>query len=102
MERSTQECFREEKQKCKGPVMGTPACSVCGIVAETRQIHMDYRNRVEEKRWHSHSLKGREPRSTSTTLSREECPYAYLDRVLLLFWAHYMEDGPHLLCTGRL
>ena len=23
-----------------------------------------------------------------------------LDRFLLLFWAHYMEDGPHLLCTG--
>ena len=23
-----------------------------------------------------------------------------LDRLLLLFWAHYMEDGPHLLCTG--
>ena len=24
----------------------------------------------------------------------------HLDRLLLLFWAHYMEDGPHLLCTG--
>ena len=24
----------------------------------------------------------------------------YLDRLLLLFWVHYIEDGPHLLCTG--
>ena len=23
-----------------------------------------------------------------------------LDRLLLFFWAHYMEDDPHLLCTG--
>ena len=23
-----------------------------------------------------------------------------LDGLLLLFWAHYIEDGPHLLCTG--
>ena len=26
----------------------------------------------------------------------------HLDRLLLLFWAHYIEDGPHLLCTGSL
>ena len=25
-----------------------------------------------------------------------------LDRLLLLFWAHYIEDGPHLLYTGSL
>ena len=25
-----------------------------------------------------------------------------LDRLLLFFWEHYMEDGPHLLCTGSL
>ena len=25
-----------------------------------------------------------------------------LDRLLLLFWAHYSEDDPHLLCTGSL
>ena len=23
-----------------------------------------------------------------------------LDRLLLLFWAYDIEDGPHLLCTG--
>ena len=23
-----------------------------------------------------------------------------LDRLLLLFWVHYIEDSPHLLCTG--
>ena len=26
----------------------------------------------------------------------------YLDRLLLFFWAHYIEDGPHLLGTGSL
>ena len=36
------------------------------------------------------------------TLSREERPDPCLDRLLLLFWAHYIEDGPHLLCTGSL
>ena len=34
------------------------------------------------------------------TLSRGEYVDPRLDRLLLLFWAHYIEDGPHLLCTG--
>ena len=29
-------------------------------------------------------------------------PDPCLDRLLLFFWAHYFEDGPHLLCTGLL
>ena len=57
---------------------------------------------VEEKGWHSHFLEGRVPRSASATLSREECPDPWLDRPFFLFWAHYIEDGPHLLCTGSL
>ena len=36
------------------------------------------------------------------TLSRGEYVDPRLDRLLLLFWAHYIEDGPHLLCTGLL
>ena len=44
---------------------------------------------VGEKGQHGHSLKGR-------------APHPCLDRLLLLFWAHYIEDGPHLLCTGLL
>ena len=36
------------------------------------------------------------------TLSRGERPIPCLDRPLLLFWAHYIEDGPHLICTGSL
>ena len=32
----------------------------------------------------------------------ESAPNPCLDRLLLLFWAHYIEDGPHLLCTGSL
>ena len=31
-----------------------------------------------------------------------EHPDPCLDRLLLLFWAHYIEDGPHLLCTDSL
>ena len=31
---------------------------------------------------------------------RGECPNLSLDRLLLLSWANYIEDGPHLLCTG--
>ena len=34
--------------------------------------------------------------------SRGEQPDPCLDRLLLLFWAHYIEDGPYLLCTGLL
>ena len=36
-------------------------------------------------------------------LSQEERgPDPCLDRLLLLFWAYYIEDGPHLLCFRRL
>ena len=34
------------------------------------------------------------------TLSRGELADPCLERLLLLFWAHYMENGPHSLCTG--
>ena len=34
--------------------------------------------------------------------SPRETADPHLDRLLLLFWAHYIEDGPHLLCTGSL
>ena len=39
-------------------------------------------------------------RDCRATLSRGEHPDPCLDRLLFLFWAHYIEDGPHLLCTG--
>ena len=60
---------------------------IAGDMAEMRQIHMDYR-----VLWRK--------RDSTDTFSRGEHPYACLDRLLLLFWAHYIEDGPHLLCTG--
>ena len=44
---------------------------------------------VEEKGHHCHSLKRRAP-----------WPLPWQD--LLPFWAHYIEDGPHLLCRGPL
>ena len=56
---------------------------------------MDYRNPVEEKGWHGHSLSEREDKR-----AREHNPC--LDRLLLLFWGHYIEDDPHFLCTGLL
>ena len=61
--------------------MWTPACSVRGVEAETRQIHTDYL-------WRK--------RDCTATLSRGERPDPCLDRLLLLFWAHYIEElGPH-------
>ena len=41
-------------------------------------------------------------KGTARPLSQEENPPPCLDRLLLLVWAHYIEDGPHLLCTGLL
>ena len=52
-------------------------------------IYSDYRNPVEK-------------RDSTATLSRGECTDPCLDRLLLFFWAHYMEDDPHLLGTGSL
>ena len=54
--------------------MQTPTRSVCGIVAETRQIHMDY-----QVLWRK--------RDGTDTFSRGERPDPGLDRLLLLFWA---------------
>ena len=75
----------------------TPACRIwchgCNM-----QIHTDYRNPVEKKGWHDHSLREGE-RARESLRERETTPPC-LDRLLLLFWAHYVEDGPHLLCTG--
>ena len=44
---------------------------------------------VEKKGWHGHSLseRGRQ---------RARGPQS----LLLLFWVHYIEDGPHLLCKA--
>ena len=41
-------------------------------------------------------------RDGMATLWVREGPDPCLDRLLLLFHAHYIEDGPHLLCTGCL
>ena len=38
-------------------------------------------------------------RDGTATLSRGECPDPCLDRLLLLFWAHYIKDGPYLPFT---
>ena len=52
------------------------------VVAEMRQIHTDY-----QVLWRK--------RDCTATLSRGECLDPCLDRLLLLFWAHYIEDDPH-------
>ena len=41
-------------------------------------------------------------RGSMATFSGEERLNPCLARLLLLFWAHYIEDGLHLLCTGLL
>ena len=70
-------------------MMWTLACSVHGVVAEMRQIHRDYRVLWRKS-------------DSAATLSKGEHPNPCPDRLLVLFWAHYIEDGPHLLCTGSL
>ena len=64
------------------------ACRIrcCG---GNRQIHTDCRVLWRE-------------RDFAASLSRDEPPGPCLDRLLLLFWAHYIEDDPHLVCTGLL
>ena len=74
--------------------MRTRALSVCSGVAEMRQIHTDYR--VLWRKRDSTEM------DSMATLSRGERPNPCLDRLLLLFWAHYTEDGPHSLCKGSL
>ena len=68
--------------------MWIPGCRIlcCG---GNRQIHTDY-----PVLWRK--------RDSAATLSRGECPDPCHDRLLLLFWVHYIEDDPHLLCTGSL
>ena len=56
---------------------------------------MDGRSPVERKGWHGHSLREGEG-------ERAREPDPCLDRLLLLFWVHYSEDDPHLLCTGSV
>ena len=36
------------------------------------------------------------------SLSEREGPNPCLDRLLLLFWVHDIEDGPHVPSTGSL
>ena len=76
-----------------GWVMWSPASSVHGVVAETRQIHMDYTESCGGKGWHSHSLKRKAPWSTSTTLSRGES----LDPCLeMLYWLNLHRNTGHI------
>ena len=57
--------------------------------------YTDYRNPVEEKGRHGHSLSEREGERARESPRERADPS--LDRLLLFFWAHYIEDVPHLL-----
>ena len=57
----------------------------CGC---NRQIYTDYRNPVEKKGRHGHSLSEREGERARE--SPRERTNLCLDRILLLFWAHYL------------
>ena len=73
------------------------------------QIHKDYRNSVEKKGWHCHSLNEREhERARESPREPDPC----LDRLLLLFWAtlhrgwssltlHRFTVGDYLLQTTK-
>ena len=70
-------------------------CCGCHI-----HIHTDYRDPVGEKGRRGHSLKRRGPLSASATPSRGEHPNPCLDKLLLVFQAPYIKEGPLLLCKG--
>ena len=57
----------------------------CG---SNRQVHTDYRNPVEKKGLRSSSLSQREGERTRE--SPRERAHPCLDRLLLVFWAHYI------------
>ena len=76
-------------KRCMKCVMQTPAFRVRGFMDERRQIHTDY-----QVLWRK--------RDSMATLSKGKCTDPCLDRLLLLFWAPDIEDGPHLLCTGSI
>ena len=69
--------------------MWTPTSGVCGVVAATNKFTW-----TAEVLWRK--------RDSMATLSEREGPDPCLDRLLLLFSVHYIEDGPHLLGTGLL
>ena len=54
---------------------------------------------IDKYTWTTESCGGK---GMAWPLSQEEHPDPCLDRLLLLLWAHYIEDDPHLLCTGSL
>ena len=64
-----------------------------------RQIHTDYRNPIEKKGWHGHSLTERGYEGQRETPRK---PAPCLDRLLGLFWAHDIVDDPYLPRTGSL
>ena len=81
--------------------MGSVCCGSNG------QIHTDYRNTVEKRGQHGHSLSEREGERAREN-PREPGPC--LDRLLLLFWVHYIESsftmhrftvGDYLLLTTK-
>ena len=69
--------------------MGTPARGVCVLWLRRTNSH-GLQKSCGEKGRHGPSL------------SERQGPGPCRDRLLLLFWVHYIEDGPHLLCTGLL
>ena len=71
-------------------VMRTPAGRVCVLCLQWTNSH-GLQKSYGEKGWHSRSRSEREGPTNPC-----------LDRLLLLLWVHYIEDGSHLLCTGSL
>ena len=51
--------------------------------------------------FNSHEREGERARERERERERERADPC-LDRLLLFFWAHYIQDCHHLLCTGSL
>ena len=70
-------------------------CAVAAIDKFTRTTKILW----GKKGWHGHSLSERAREGQREPLRK---PDPRLDRLLLLFWTVYIEDGPHLLCPCSL
>ena len=73
-------CIGDADPSQRDPCIVAAGSVCCGSL---RQIHTDYRNPVEKKGWHGHSLSEREG-------ERAREPDPCLDRLLLFFWVYYI------------
>ena len=69
-------------------MMRTPAHRVCVLWMRQTNSHKLQKSCAEK--------------GMVATICVRKGPDPCLDRLLFLFWVHYIEAGPHLLCIGLL